>query len=217
MIWGKIGSSDTNVQFAKGYGAARGVPPCEQRRARWEFSATTRESVGDSGAPYLAAGSAGYPFATLALDAAGVIQIHRELVGSVGYKSGAKCAAGDRPENIDGAGYVGWLLCEATPAPLRPLIARDLIGRSSGQLTQWLRRCGFKRSSVDGGRLSDNALRVAITPAARNPLTARLGFGHIVLIRNGRTIESHSGRGVNSREWTGTGWQARCAVYVLTR
>ncbi len=203
-------SSDTSDCGAYGTGA---VPPLPETA----LLAFSRGAVPRPGAAYLVAGSAGYPFTTLALDLTRLQSLHQRLTGAVGYRLGAKCAADDTPENIDCSGYVGWLLSNATAPPLRSVIARDIVGLGTWHLSEWLKKSGFKRSTVDSGKLADGALRVAITLAARNPVTGRLGIGHIALVRDGRTIESHGGRGVNSREWTGKGWQGRCAVYVLSR
>jgi len=41
-------------------------------------------------------------------------------------------------------------------------------------------------------------------------------IGHVVLIQNGRTLESHGGAGPDSRPWNGESWQAVTRVYELT-
>ncbi|MBC7808497.1 MAG: hypothetical protein H7145_20375 [Akkermansiaceae bacterium] len=213
MITEKLKPSDTGGEAFSGDGTDGVAATPFPLPAIWVFS---RGSGVRPGAAYLAAGSAEYPFATLALDLAALVSLHKRLIGEVGYRLGAKCAVGDTPENIDCSGYVGWLLSNVTPTPLRSVIARDIVGLGTWHLSEWLKKSGFKRSTVDSGRRTDGVLRVAITLAARNPVTGRMGIGHIALVWNGRTIESHGGRGVNSREWTGKGWQGRCAVFVLS-
>lgn len=180
-------------------------------------SFTFSEKVQPLPAPiYLRPESETFPFPTLRVDPRALLTIHKTLIGEVGYWLGAKCAVDQTPKAIDCSGYVGWLLCGAASPTLRNVLARDVIGRGTFHLAEWLIRCRFKKSHIDAGRLKDGALRCAVTLAARNPLTGHMGIGHIALIQNGRTLESHGGVGVNSREWTGSGWQSRCTLYVLT-
>ena len=47
------------------------------------------------------------------------------------------------------------------------------------------------------------------------PQDAPSRIGHVVLVHNGKTLESHGGVGPNARPWTGTGWQAKASVYLL--
>lgn len=103
---------------------------------------------------------------------------------------------------IDCSGYFRWLIRRTTGLT---------IPDGSFHQMQWLEDCGFKDSSVEGGKLCDGVVRAAyMRPVAQG------GVGHIALIHNGRTIESSSKRGPGRRPWTGMGWQSRCRVWVLT-
>jgi len=55
----------------------------------------------------------------------------------------------------------------------------------------------------------------AVYIAFLSPNDTSSGIGHVVLIHNGRTLESHGGVGPDSRPWNRTGWQAKATVYLL--
>jgi hypothetical protein len=82
-----------------------------------------------------------------------------------------------------------------------------------GSVTQhdWVKAKGFETSSITDGRLSDGKVRIAFLEPKDSPEH----IGHVVLIRNGRTAESHGGVGPDSRPFDGTGWQRKAKVYVL--
>lgn len=75
----------------------------------------------------------------------------------------------------------------------------------------WVKAQGFPRGTVDDGKLMDGKIRIAFLSPQDSPSR----IGHVVLIRNGRTAESHSGVGPNSRAFDGTGWQRKARVYLL--
>ena len=107
-----------------------------------------------------------------------------------------------RSIGIDCSGYVRWIMHRATHDEL-------VMPDGSVQQGDWLDACGFKRSSVDACYLKDDVLRIV----QYRPTS---GVGHIALVLNGETIESHGGTGPDSRPWTGSGWQSACTVWVLT-
>ena len=76
----------------------------------------------------------------------------------------------------------------------------------------WVIAQGFARSTPDAALLRDSAVRIAFL----RPQDSPSGIGHVVLVHNASTVESHSGVGPNSRPWTRTGWQARAIVFVLS-
>ena len=82
-----------------------------------------------------------------------------------------------------------------------------------GSVTQhdWVKAKGFERGTIADGRLADGKIRIAFL--APQDVPSRIG--HVVLIRNGKTVESHGGVGPNSRAFDGTGWQAKAKVYLL--
>jgi len=80
----------------------------------------------------------------------------------------------------------------------------------------WIRDHGFERSTPDAAVQPDGAVRIAFLRPQDSPQR----IGHVVLVHDGKTLESHGGAGNNgpdSRPWTKTGWQAKAIVYVLAR
>ncbi|WP_202189228.1 hypothetical protein [Sphingomonas sp. CCH10-B3] len=75
----------------------------------------------------------------------------------------------------------------------------------------WVRDQGYTRQTLADGKLDDGRVRIAFLSPADSPSR----IGHVVLILNGKTLESHGGVGPNSRAWTGQGWQAKARVYLL--
>jgi cell wall-associated NlpC family hydrolase len=75
----------------------------------------------------------------------------------------------------------------------------------------WVQKKGFASDTVASGSQQDGAVRIAFL----SPSATSSGIGHVVLLHNGRTLESHGGVGPDSRPWTGTTWQAKTSVFVL--
>jgi len=71
---------------------------------------------------------------------------------------------------------------------------------------------GYRHGTSADGLLRDGAVRIAFL----RPQDVASGIGHVVLIHDATTFESHGGVGPDSRPWTNTGWQAKTLVYVLT-
>ena len=103
---------------------------------------------------------------------------------------------------IDCSGYVRWLLFRATGDEL-------VIPDGSVNQGDWADAVGLKESEPAACLRTDGALRLA---QWRNPG----GVGHIALVHNGHTMESHGGAGPARRVWGNTGWQASSRVWVLT-
>ncbi|SEC40104.1 hypothetical protein SAMN05444161_1066 [Rhizobiales bacterium GAS191] len=76
----------------------------------------------------------------------------------------------------------------------------------------WVANKGFARDNVPSGSLRDNVVRIAFL----SPNATTSGIGHVVLIHNGMTLESHGGVGPDSRPFNGNGWQALTTVFVLS-
>lgn len=76
----------------------------------------------------------------------------------------------------------------------------------------WVRKQGFTRGTPADGRLRDGAVRIAFLRPQDSPSR----IGHVVLVHNARTLESHGGVGPNSRDWAVSGWQRHAFVYLLT-
>jgi hypothetical protein len=109
---------------------------------------------------------------------------------------------------VDCSGFVREAIREATS----PSVAFP-----DGSVVQhdWVRHQGFQRTAVNAASQEDNVVRIAFLDPNDSPER----IGHVVLVYNGRTLESHGGqgpvRGPDSRPWTGTDWQAKTSVYIL--
>ena len=77
---------------------------------------------------------------------------------------------------------------------------------------EWVRSRGYEHGAVADGAMTDKSVRIAFLPPQASPQ----GIGHVVLIYQGKTLESHGGVGPDSRPWTGTGWQSKVDMFVLT-
>ena len=107
-------------------------------------------------------------------------------------------------KRIDCSGFVRLAVYQASPAD-----ARCIMPDGSVVQADWADAQGFKQSTPDACLLKDGRVRLA---QWRNPS----GVGHIVLVLNGRTIESCGSRGPCRREWSlSTGWMASCRVWVM--
>lgn len=150
----------------------------------------------------------GYPWKLISLNVARMAQLTAACrAADVSYGLGSKAPSLDSEpgtgfKRIDCSGFVRWLIWKASGRTVR-------MPDGSWIQHEWIREHGFKQSTVEAGKLLDGRVRVAImTPHGG-------GVGHIALIHNGRTMESHGGKGPDRRPWTGNGWQAKCSVYVL--
>jgi hypothetical protein len=128
----------------------------------------------------------------------------------VGYGLGAKvpflgAVPGQDFQKVDCSGFVREAIRRATtPAAAFP----------DGSVNQhdWIRSQGFQSTTIAAGSNSDNVVRIAFL----RPQDSANGIGHVVLIHNGQTLESHGGVGPDARPWLGNDWQAKAYVYVLT-
>jgi subtilisin family serine protease len=77
----------------------------------------------------------------------------------------------------------------------------------------WIRAQGFEPTTIASGAANDGVVRIAFL----RPQDSPVHIGHVVLISDGRTLESHGGVGPDSRVWDGSSWQAKAHVYVLSR
>lgn len=76
----------------------------------------------------------------------------------------------------------------------------------------WIKAQGYKKGTIDDALLSDGATRIVFY----RPQDSPSGIGHVALVHNGRTLESHGGTGPNTRVWNKAGWQSKAFVYLLT-
>ena len=155
--------------------------------------------------------SASFAWPTLDIDLDLLRTLHKRVV-----KGGDQYGLGDkvpitadssyvRDEDVDCSGYVRWLLHRATG---------EVFDIKDGSYIQhdFVKDIGFKKSTVANGTIKDGVLRIAFLPPGR------VGkIGHVSLILNGYTLESHSGTGPDSRLWdVNRRWMSNCDVYVLT-
>lgn len=76
----------------------------------------------------------------------------------------------------------------------------------------WIRDKGYERGTRANAFLQDGKTRIVFL----RPQDSPSHIGHVALVHNAKTIESHGGVGPNTRDWTNTGWQAKAFVYILT-
>ncbi|WP_299750271.1 hypothetical protein [Devosia sp.] len=76
----------------------------------------------------------------------------------------------------------------------------------------WIREKGFAASTIADAGKKDGIIRIAFL----RPQDAASGVGHVVIVHQSVTYESHGGTGPNSREWTGSGRQTKAKVYILS-
>jgi hypothetical protein len=126
----------------------------------------------------------------------------------VRYGLGAKIRAGQVPgrdfQAVDCSGFVREAIRRSTA-----------LGNSfpDGSVVQhdWIKARGFAKVERSSGSRKDGGVRIAFLA----PQDAPSRIGHVVLLHDGQTLESHGGIGPDSRPWTGTGWQAKASVYLL--
>jgi hypothetical protein len=106
---------------------------------------------------------------------------------------------------VDCSGFVREAVWRAT-APHQDFPDGSVVQREHVQAK------GYAHSTPADGLLRDGAVRIAFL----RPQDVPSGIGHVVLIHDALTFESHGGTGPDSRAWTNTGWQAKTLVYVLT-
>src|SRR5262249_20681679 len=77
----------------------------------------------------------------------------------------------------------------------------------------WVVSHGFQKSSVADAMMSDGIVRIGFL----RPQDSSEGIGHVALIADGKTLESHGHVGPDSRAWTGGDWQNKAFVYIFAR
>jgi len=77
---------------------------------------------------------------------------------------------------------------------------------------EWVQAHQLPTTTVAAAMANDGVVRIAFL----RPQDSPSGIGHVVLVHNGRTLESHGGVGPDSRPWTAAGWQAKARVYAVS-
>ena len=105
---------------------------------------------------------------------------------------------------VDCSGFVREAILEATekaiPFPDGSVVQHD-----------WVQARHYPLSSVDAAKALDQKVRIAFLPPSASPEH----IGHVVLIYQARTLESHGHHGPDSRPWDGEAWQAHTVVYTI--
>ena len=105
---------------------------------------------------------------------------------------------------VDCSGFVRELVFRATTPPF------DFPDGSVVQ-RDWVQGQGFATDTIDHAGTRDGAMRIAFLAPQDSPSR----IGHVVVIHNGMTLESHGGLGPDSLPWTGQAWQSKARVFVL--
>lgn len=106
---------------------------------------------------------------------------------------------------VDASGFVREAIWRATD-PHQPFPDGAVVQR------EHVESKGYRYGMHADGLLRDGAVRIAFL----RPEDAPDGIGHVALVHDAKTFESHGGTGPDSRPWTDTGWQAKTLVFVLT-
>ena len=150
--------------------------------------------------------------ATLPIDAAAArafLQACMHSVPRVVYHLGDKvpfhgAVPGKDFKTVDCSGFVRELIFRATQPgfnfPDGSVVQRD-----------WVKAQGFAGSSVADAAKHDGIVRIAFL----SPHDTASHIGHVTIVIDGATLESHGGVGPDSRPWDGSDWQGQTEVFIL--
>lgn len=93
------------------------------------------------------------------------------------------------------------------------LATSPMVKFPDGSVVQhdWVRNWNYAPGMVEDGEKTDNRVRIAFL----RPQDSAKGVGHVVLLLNGMTLESHGGVGPNRRVWSSLSWRHHSHVYRL--
>jgi hypothetical protein len=150
----------------------------------------------------------------LALDSTAALDFLNSCMHSsprVKYGLGAKVSPhGAKPgtdfKRVDCSGFVRESIWRATTPH---------FNFPDGSVVQhdWIRDKGFERSTRADAFLKDGKVRIVFL----RPQDTPSHIGHVALVHNAKTLESHGSFGPNSRGWINMGWQAKAFVYILKK
>lgn len=184
--------------------------PVSDDADRANYGEDGRGDLSDSGGGLEGVEGFGHP-AVLAIDAGkarAFLHACMTSVPRVTYGLGKKIKPGQVPgrdfAEVDCSGFV-----------------REAIRRSTnlgnafpdGSVVQhdWIKARGFDRIDRASGATRDGAVRIAFLEPKDSPKK----IGHVVLVHDGKTLESHGGVGPDERAWNGQAWQSKAFVYLL--
>ena len=133
----------------------------------------------------------------------------------VTYGLGAKAPSDQsQPGNPAPPGFVHIDCSGFVRAAVRRSTKPEFTAFPDGSVVQheWVKAHAFKKGAVDDGDLSDGKVRIAFLP----PTAVASHIGHVVLIYDGKTLESHGGMGPDRRVWSNLPWRTKTEVFELT-
>ena len=124
-----------------------------------------------------------------------------ELVGTLMVAQDGE-AEGTEAKRVDCSGFSRWALYH---------LSGDKVAVPDGsvQQHQWFHANGFDTCPVADGHLTDGALRIFFLPPVGKEA------GHVMLVFNGMTYESHGSAGPSSRSWGSQPFMHSCSGYVV--
>lgn len=150
-----------------------------------------------------------FPWPSLPIDVAKLVKALGDCQrAKVKYGLGSKAPTmtavpGKDFKAIDCSGFVRWALYQATGN-------RFVLADGSVQQHEAIASAGFKRSAPEALLAKDGAVRIMFLSQKDGG-----GVGHVALVYNGTTFESHGGVGPDSRLVNLAGWMRNTEVYVL--
>lgn len=111
---------------------------------------------------------------------------------------------------LDCSGFVRWALYHASLLwkTGMPLVIPD----GSVQQHDWCDAQRMESCPIAEGKQSDGILRIAFLSPKDGG-----GVGHVMLIQDGFTLESHGHKGPDRRRWLSQTFMSKCTVYKLAR
>jgi hypothetical protein len=127
------------------------------------------------------------------IDSQYLLEISQKLMdGHVSYGWGSKAPSlscdTSKIHRLDCSGFVRYLLYQASDSQL-------LLPDGSYIQHDWCKHSGLARVDYSSASANDGWLRIAFIPPAKHHA------GHVWLILNGLTLESHGGKGPDRRAW----------------
>lgn len=149
-----------------------------------------------------------YPFVSADVDTAKLLERTKKLIArDVDYGFGSKAVdltappenfRGTKGLSVDCSGFVRYALWPWLQIPDGSVNQRD-----------WFKKQGFKPSKQFSEK--DGRLRIAFLSPGQTPS----GIGHVMLVLNGMTLESHGGKGVDMRAWGSKAFMSKCTGFVI--
>jgi hypothetical protein len=156
-----------------------------------------------------------FPYPTLAIDGGKIAALVLSLeAAGLSYGLGSKIEplslqasdlAAAEITSVDCSGCVRWAIFHALGQP-----ADFNFADGSVQQHEQVLAVGFKQSEYNAGFELDDHVRIGfLTPEDRG------GVGHVVIIWNANTYESHGHKGPDSRVWGTEPWMEKMHIFVL--